>query len=429
MGVTDAEDAQPPGRPPVSIVIPFAGPAAEVPEMLAAVLRIRRRPDDEVIVVDNTGAETVPAEEGVRVVSAQLESSAYYARNEGTLVASNPWVLFIDADCRPREDVLERYLADPLPEDVGAVIGEVEGVQDQSALVSRYARSRGHLRQEGHWSSPFRPWGVTANLLVRREAWASVGGFHEGIRSGGDTEFSWRLQDAGWRLEYRPAAIVEHVHRDSVRRLARQAARYGAGRAWVMRRYPGSFQRPTLVRRLARSVAGVAVWTATLRFERAAFKALDGVYVASEWAAFGLWSNTPSKLQGTPRVSIAVITDDFPAADAAPHSGAPNDRGPRFHDARIEAVHRPVRVDRDLRRRLTVAYAEDDGGFQRTVSALWLMRTAPLRTARHGREALALAPAAQRLRRAGVQSIQVQGGPIARRRAELLGQLLELPVQ
>ena len=54
---------------------------------------------------------------------------------------------------------------------------------------------------------------VTANVLVRREAWAAVGGFAEGTRSGADADFCWRLADAGWELEYRDGASLDSLNR------------------------------------------------------------------------------------------------------------------------------------------------------------------------------------------------------------------------
>lgn len=392
-------------RPAVSVVLPFAGDQEAAEHALTSLRQIDLRPGDEVIVVDNSGQEgVVPDQPGMRIVRAWREASSYYARNEGTAAAQNPWLLFLDSDCQPPADLIARYFAAPIAEDVGAVIGEVTGDPTQESLVSRYARSRGHLGQEGNWQSPFRPWGVTANMLVRRDAWSSVGGFQEGIRSAGDTEFSWRLQDAGWRLDYRPEASVAHEHRDSIRRLARQAARYGAGRAWVMRRYPSSFPTPPLVRQLTRAVAGVVVWTATGHVERAAFKALDGLYVASEWASFWLMPNRGQARDEIRPARIGLVAGSFPALDS--DDGTEDE----LRHAHIEASARPVRVNRELARSLTIRYLEDDGGLDRALSLAWLLLRAPaavLRaTLRAPRPMLGVAPAAMRMSQARVAAVR-----------------------
>jgi GT2 family glycosyltransferase len=365
-------------RPAVSIVLPFHGTAAEADAAVEALLAIDLLADDEIVVADNSGSGSVRERPRITVARADAERSSYYARNVGAAIARNDWLLLVDGDCRPRPDILDRYLAELPADDVGAVVGEVVGDPDQDALVARYARSRGHLGQLTHWTSPFRPWGITANLLVRRAAWESVGGFQEGIRSTGDAEFSWRLQDAGWRLAYRPDAVVEHSHRESVRKLARQAARYGAGQAWVRRRYPGSGSRPRLAREIGRSVAGVLVWTATGRLERATFKALDAVYVTSEWAASRL-SNVPQPRRLPARDAAVGVAGDFPALDK-PQAA---ELARRAQLAAVEAVRRPIRVDREAARALHVAWAQDDGTFRRLSATAWVAARHPWRALRH----------------------------------------------
>ena len=419
-------------RPAVSVILPFHGSPEQARSALDALAVIAREPGDRMIVVDNTGAAIVPEREGFDVLRAADEHSAYYARNVGAAATETEWLLFVDADCRPRADLLERYLESPVADDVGAIVGEVVGDPAQDELIARYARDRGHLGQHAHWTYPFRPWGVTANLLVRRAAWESVGGFQEGIRSAGDTEFSFRLQDAGWRLDYRPEAIVEHSHRDNVRRLARQAARYAAGRAWIMRRYPGSFERPTLVRPLARCAAGVVAWGLTGRFERATFKALDAVFVASAWGAYAL-SNTPPvrrSLAGT--ADVGLVVGAFPAVDDPEAVAAAR----ALAGARVEAAARPVRVDRDAARDLPIAWAEDDGLLVRIGSVLWLARRHPRNVARallarrRGEpRLLEVGARARRLAESDVREIRAVGDAVAEREARAVGRLVDIPVR
>jgi GT2 family glycosyltransferase len=396
-------------RPAVSVVMPFAGSAAQGDAAVAALLTIERQPGDEIVVVDNSGTGHVSAHEAIRVLAADEERSAYYARNAGAEQARNEWLLFMDADCRPNPDILDRYFEPPLEDDIGAAVGEVAPDPAQTELVARYARARGHLQQLAHFSSSGRPFGVTANMLVRREAWESVGGFLEGVRSGGDTEFSWRLQTAGWKLAYRPDAVVEHRHRDSLRKLLRVAARYGAGRAWLRRRYGEAVDHPRLLPELVRSVAGVVVFGLTGRFERAAFKALDGMYVASGRLA-NLLSNTPDTAAPSAVVPRAAIAGAFPALD----DPAPLERVRQLSPgAAVEARERPVRVNRGAARELPIAWAEDDGWLRRAGAVIWLAGRRPLRVAgyalsrRRTRPALtAVAARARRLVALGVREIE-----------------------
>src|SRR5213078_2661002 len=94
---------------------------------------------------------------------------------------------------------------------------------------------------------------VAANLLVRKAAFRQIGGFYEGVRAAEDTDFSWRLQEAGWRLELRPEAQVAHRYRTTLTELRRQWRGYAAGRAWLARRYEGFEPEPAVARALGRT--------------------------------------------------------------------------------------------------------------------------------------------------------------------------------
>ena len=410
-------------RPAVSVVLPFAGDREEAEEALDALAAIDLREGDEVVVVDNSADGVVPEREGVVVVRTAAEHSAYHARNAGVDRARGEWLLFVDADCRPRPGLLAAYFDPPPAEGDGAVVGEVAGDPDQDGLVPRYSRSRGHLTQKMHVEFPFRPFGVTANMLVRRAAWEDVGGFQEGIRSTGDVEISWRLQDAGWTIGYRPEAVVEHAHRESVRALVRQAGRYGAGRAWIHRRYPQGMPLPRIARPLLRTLAGVPVWLVSGQVERARFKALDGVYVAAEWGSSWLDNRPPgARPEGAAaRVAIAARWPDREDPDAiAAAAGA----------ERVEALARPVRVDRDVAAQRRAVYAEDDGRLERFAGVVWALTRRPLAAARLLRSGSPplreVAPAARRL--AGATTL-VAASPAAEPRARAIAALTGLPLE
>ena len=389
-------------RPPVSVVVPFLGALEEGERLLSALAALRLRPDDEVIVVDNSSPPVVPG-----AVSAPEQKSSYFARNAGVDRASGEWLLFLDADCRPRPTLIDDYFAERIDPGCGVVAGRVMALSGQSGLVARYARSRGHLSQAAHMRDAHLPYGITANLLIRRSALVALGGFQEGLRSGGDADVCWRLQEAGWTIAYREPAAVEHAHRERVVALARQAARYSAAIAWMDRHRPGSSARPRVTRRLVRAGAGALAWGATGRFERAAFKLLDGVVVAAEGAGW-LFSNAAPYRDPAPRGGAAVVADAFP--DAAHPVRLPPGA------ARVEAARRPARIDRTASRGLQVRYAEDDGVARRLVDSARLAWRA------RGVDA----PAARRLRRSGAEWLAAAAG--AEERAARLARALRLPL-
>ena len=118
---------------------------------------------------------------------------------------------------------------------------------------------------------------ATGNLLIRRKTFDELGGFADGIRSAGDVDFCWRMREAGWELEQRPAARVEHHHREDLGSFLAMIARYGAGSCWLNERHPGAAPRWPLVHGLIGSAWDVSGHLIRGRVEPAIFRALDGL--------------------------------------------------------------------------------------------------------------------------------------------------------
>jgi GT2 family glycosyltransferase len=123
----------------------------------------------------------------------------------------------------------------------------------EPTTVSTWIAERDKLDQRWVLEHPRAPWGQTANLGVRRAAFEAAGGFDATIRWGEECDLCWRIQDAGWRLEPRLDARVDHHNRETLRALVRQMSRHGRGTEWLNERYPGAFPRPS-----ARALAGTA---------------------------------------------------------------------------------------------------------------------------------------------------------------------------
>jgi GT2 family glycosyltransferase len=436
-------------RPAVSVVMPFAGDAAAAKAALDALGSLDAGPGDELILADNAGAASARA--GIVVVDATGERSPAHARNAGAAAAHNDWILFIDADCTVPPDLLDAYFARPVAPSAGALAGEVQP-DEGSTLAARYGAARGFLGQRAHLAHPFLPRAVAANLLVRREAFVALGGFYEGVRAAEDTDFSWRLQRAGWTLELRPEASVRHRYRASVRELRRQWRGYAAGRAWLARRYDGFTPEPGLRRAAARasrrlrrrSVNGAP--TAAVRLEpdahggtaaevgaleRARYLGLDVVLGLEELRGL-LQSNRPADGAAPAPARVVVIAERFPVA------GDPLVDLTRALDAaRVEAAARPERIGPDAAGVLEIDYREDDGAAARGRAVALLIARHPWRAGRDllGRPPAApplraLAPAAIRLEHDPDARLHALGGeslPTARRLAQLTGRPLHDP--
>jgi hypothetical protein len=377
-------------------------------------------PGDEVLVADNTPDGVLlsrPGAEDVGAFACSVTRSAYAARNLAAERARNDWLLFLDGDVEPRPDLLDRFFDEPPAPTTGAVAGQVLGSPDQPGAIPAYIRARRHLDQA--WlmhEHPFRPMAVTANLLVRKAAWASIGGFAELTRSGADADLCWRLADAGWDLELREDALVHHEHRASLGALLRQSARDGAGANWLARRYSGFAPRPKMIRELVRAAGGSVIWV--LRGDRrsATHKLIDGAWAVA--AAVGSMQSNAAPVTRRAASRVVFLTD-FPSADdLVPDDGSIE---------RIEALGRPpVTQDWATGRRAEAHLVEDDGVATRLTALIGLLVRRPGTTIRalaaEPARVAALAPAARR-RLADAPGAEVISSPARAADAALVARL------
>lgn len=382
-------------RPAVSVIVPFSGTREQAAGLVEALGRVELRRGDEIVLADNSPTSAAVATAGgetLAVVPAAGEASSYFARNTGAAASSRNWLLFTDADCVVDPSILDEYFREPLPDSCGAVAGGIRAAPDQTALLARWARWRAILDQRHGTGHPYRPFGSTANLLVRRAAFEAAGGFCEGIRSGGDADLCWRLQELGWTLEERPAAFVEHTHRERLGPLLRQATRYGRGRAWLERRFPDCPAPAAVARGIARSIAAVPYHALHARRERAMFRAIDALFALAMTLARAL-PNRPPGGRAIERAAITVLVDRFPSQATA----VPDEPG-----VRVEAAGRARQVDAAAVRGRALAYAEDDAALDRVLALAWLLLRRPVRVlhALASGRGLAEAPVAARAMRA-----------------------------
>jgi SAM-dependent methyltransferase len=234
----------PPVRPPIDVVVPFSGSARSLADVVGRLQRLTVGERDTVTIVDNTRAgagRALPDPAPIRVVRAADRQSAYYARNRGAAVGDQPWLLFLDADVVPPPELLDRYfIVAPEPQTavLAGAVRDCPPASGRETLAGRYARLRRLIDQANTLDTP-RPYAKTANCVVRRAAFDQVSGFADDIRSGGDADLCFRLREAGWDLEPRPDASVEHHSRRHLASLLGQRARHGSGAEWLEARYPG----------------------------------------------------------------------------------------------------------------------------------------------------------------------------------------------
>ncbi|HVM49522.1 MAG TPA: glycosyltransferase [Candidatus Acidoferrum sp.] len=202
-------------------------------------------PDYEVILVDDGSTDTTPKlalqHTGVRYFRHEKNLGLSTARNTGIAAATGEIIAFTDSDCRADEDWLYYLVGDLLSGEFAAIGGPNLLPPEDSVVASAVMVSPGgpaHVmltdREAEHIPG--------CNMAFYKWALAQIGGFDPAFhQAGDDVDICWRLQQAGWKIGFSPAAFVWHYRRSTVRAYLRQQYGYGEAEAILVRKHPECF--------------------------------------------------------------------------------------------------------------------------------------------------------------------------------------------
>ncbi|MGH9917550.1 MAG: glycosyltransferase family 2 protein, partial [Nitrososphaerales archaeon] len=160
---------------------------------------------------------------------AGLRITIAHQRNLGVREATGDIIVFTDSGCLPEEGWLERLLA--------PILDEGEMVSCGPARAMGKSVYPGIHTSDSKVNIDYVPRAATINLAFRREAFEAIGGFDETFGSAEDFDFTWRLNDSGYRLRWVQDAVVTHDYGTPARQL-RRAFFYGKGECRLLRKHP-----------------------------------------------------------------------------------------------------------------------------------------------------------------------------------------------
>ncbi len=180
----------------------------------------------------NPSDETAPLAKLIR----QPHQGAAAARNAGARVARGDVILFLDADCIPAPDWLERMLSHVSMDGVAGAGGRIQ--TRQQCLIPRFIQIEYDERYERVARYRSVDFVSSATAAYRRETFQAIGGFDTAMLGAEDVDLSFRLAEAGYKLVFAPDAVVYHPHPVTLWAYVRRKFQYARWRAAVYSRHP-----------------------------------------------------------------------------------------------------------------------------------------------------------------------------------------------
>ena len=177
----------------------------------------------------------------LKVFRYHVKQSSYAARNFGVTQSVGHILAFTDIDCIPAPDWIENILKyENLINNNTLLSGAVQLFSKGNCwnIYEWYDRCT-NLNQAKYSSKNV---AATANLIMYRNIYDTVGGFDE-VVSGGDHLFCKKAIEQGYKLEYFDNIVVYHPARNNLRSIIKKEQRIGLGKAQnFLRTNPNAMQ-------------------------------------------------------------------------------------------------------------------------------------------------------------------------------------------
>lgn len=222
----------------ISVIVPAYNAADTITDCVEALGRQHLDDAFEVIVVDDGSADDTAQraqQAGAKVICTQRGRPAA-ARNAGIRAASGEIVCCTDADCVPTAEWLANLTAPFRDPEVAACKGSYR--THQKEIVARFVQ----LEYEDKYDLLNKQATIdfidTYSAAYRRDVLLANDGFDEQFPYLEDQELSFRLAARGYKMLFRPAAVVYHHHSATLRAYVRKKLIIGYWKAQVVRRFP-----------------------------------------------------------------------------------------------------------------------------------------------------------------------------------------------
>jgi len=206
----------------VSIVIPCYNSGDKIHELLDSLLKQECKHSWEVIVADNRSTDDsldvvkkyIHKFDSLKIVSANRKRGAAYARNIGVENSSGEYILFCDSDDVAGKDWLKEMTNAFVQHDFIACRWEIEKLNSSSVV-----KTRGEGQTHGLMDFAivkYLPHASGGTLGIKKSIHNRIGGFDESYLYLQDTDYCWRVQLNGTKLNFVPDAIMHMRNRENL---------------------------------------------------------------------------------------------------------------------------------------------------------------------------------------------------------------------
>lgn len=239
----------------LAVVIPCRNEAERLPALVHALQSQSRRPD-EVVVVDDQSTDAIrPTVEGlsgrypalaIRIVDGPGRGPGP-ALNAGIRTTTADVIVRLDAHSLPQRDYIQRSEHGLASEDVGVIGGvwhiepgrETAAARAIAAVVSHPIGSGGAAyRNDRSLEPPQEDVDTVPFGAFRRTLWERLGGYDDSLEVNEDYDFNYRTRCLGLRVVLDRRIQSTYFARPSLGLLWRQYRRYGFWKAEMLRKDP-----------------------------------------------------------------------------------------------------------------------------------------------------------------------------------------------
>lgn len=168
----------------------------------------------------------------------QGNSGPAAARNSGAKIAKGEFIFFTDSDCLARPDWLESAMKGFTDDTVAVVCGSY-GIANRNNLLARCIHEEIRYRHLTLMPDYPRAFG-SYNFGIRRKIFFDLKGFDEKFRyaSGEDNDLSYKVINAGYKIYFSRASLVDHFHTGLTKKYLKEQFRHGFWRVKMYRKHP-----------------------------------------------------------------------------------------------------------------------------------------------------------------------------------------------